>query len=205
MNLQEQFWKGEFGSQYIKRNSSDKLFDSNCAFFRKALAKADDWSSVIEFGANIGINLRALRSFIPNLSGLAIEINHDACKLLRDLKHIADIEVFEGSALDYSVMTQYDLALTKGFLIHIAPENLPEIYRKIYHSSRRYILICEYFNPIPVAVNYQGNSNVLWKRDFADDLLEMFPALEVIDYGFVWDQDPIMPQDNITYFLMEKK
>ena len=37
---QEQFWAGEFGTDYIARNRSDALLASNLAFVSKALGRA---------------------------------------------------------------------------------------------------------------------------------------------------------------------
>ena len=50
---QEEFWAGDFGTQYISRNDSQELLASNLNFFAKALAQAGNISSCIEFGANI--------------------------------------------------------------------------------------------------------------------------------------------------------
>jgi len=62
---QEAFWAGEFGTEYIQRNQGDQLLASNLAFFAKALSRAQGVDSCIEFGANIGMNLRALRLLHP--------------------------------------------------------------------------------------------------------------------------------------------
>ncbi|MEM6557854.1 MAG: pseudaminic acid biosynthesis-associated methylase, partial [Pseudomonadota bacterium] len=56
---QETFWAGEFGTDYIDRNRGDQLLASNLNFFAKALAHARSLGSVVEFGANIGMNLKA--------------------------------------------------------------------------------------------------------------------------------------------------
>jgi spore coat polysaccharide biosynthesis protein SpsF len=36
-------------------------------------------------------------------------------------------------------------------------------------------------------------------------MLDMFPALKLIDYGFAYHRDPAFPQDDVTWFLMEKQ
>jgi spore coat polysaccharide biosynthesis protein SpsF len=66
-------------------------------------------------------------------------------------------------------------------------------------------LICEYYNPSPVAIPYRGHSDRLFKRDFAGEMLEMFADLKLVDYGFAYHRDPAFPQDDITWFLMEKR
>jgi spore coat polysaccharide biosynthesis protein SpsF len=44
-----------------------------------------------------------------------------------------------------------------------------------------------------------------FKRDFAGELLEKFRnSLELKKYGFIYHRD-LVPQDDLTWFLMEKK
>ena len=107
--------------------------------------------------------------------------------------------------IEYNPSQMFDIALIKTVLIHINPEKLPTVYEKLYQSSNKYILIAEYYNPSPVTVNYRGHNDRLFKRDFAGELLEMYDDLELIDYGFVYKRDNVFPQDDVTWFLLEKK
>ncbi|EMY69566.1 pseudaminic acid biosynthesis-associated methylase [Leptospira vanthielii] len=200
---QEEFWAGEFGKDYIERNQSDQLLASNLCFFSKILENTAALASCIEFGANIGMNLRALKLLQPSIQQYGIEINSVATGILRKL--IGSENVFEGSIFDYSPKEKYDLAFIKGVLIHINPEMLPSVYQKIYDSSNRYILIAEYYNPSPVSIPYRGHEDRLFKRDFAGEMLSKFDNLELRDYGFAYKKDPLFPQDDITWFLMEKR
>lgn len=75
----------------------------------------------------------------------------------------------------------------------------------MYQSSSRYVLVSEYYAPKPTEVAYRGHSGMLFKRDFAGEMLEMFSDLALVDYGFVYHRDPNFPQDDMTWFLMEKK
>jgi spore coat polysaccharide biosynthesis protein SpsF len=68
----------------------------------------------------------------------------------------------------------------------------------------RYICICEYYNPTPVEVTYRGYQEKLFKRDFVGEILDMYPDLELVDYGFVYHRDNNFPQDDITWFLIQK-
>jgi spore coat polysaccharide biosynthesis protein SpsF len=199
---QESFWAGEFGSEYIGRNESMQLHASNLNFFTKTLKQAGRISSVIEFGANVGMNLRALQLLYPGIVEYAVEINPDAADQLRS--HIGQDNVYEGSIFNYEVGDQVDLSLIKGVLIHINPEMLPVVYEKLYTSSRRFVLVCEYYNPSPVAISYRGHTDRLFKRDFAGEMMDIYPDLKLIDYGFAYRRDPAFPQDDITWFLMEK-
>lgn len=200
---QEAFWAGNFGTEYIQRNQGDALLASNLAFFAKALHQARGVKSCIEFGANIGMNLKALKLLHPGLDVHAIEINADAAEELG--KVIPANQVHNQSILDFSGTQQWDLTLIKGVLIHLNPEVLSQVYDKLFTSCGRYLLIAEYYNPAPVAISYRGHSDRLFKRDFAGEMMERHPPLKLIDYGFSYRRDPNFPQDDITWFLMEKK
>lgn len=201
---QEEFWAGEFGTQYIGRNDNQDIVSSNLSFFSKALKQAGSISSCIEFGANIGLNLKALKLLYPHVLLKGIEINTDASKVLAEL--IGKQNVFEGSILDYrpSTFPIAELSLIKTVLIHINPNKLSEVYEKLYESTNRFILVCEYYNPTPVTITYRGHSDRLFKRDFAGDLMEKYSDLVLLDYGFAYKRDIAFPQDDVTWFLLEK-
>jgi spore coat polysaccharide biosynthesis protein SpsF len=199
---QEVFWAGEFGTEYIDRNRSDELLASNRSFFEKALRKAGHVSSCIEFGANVGMNLKALRLLDPGIAAKGVEINPDAAGELRKL--IGDGHVFQGSLFDWQGEPA-DLSFTKGVLIHINPDMLPAAYERLYAASSRFILVAEYYSPSPVVIRYRGHDDRLFKRDFAGDMLDRFPDLSLVDYGFAYRRDPTFPQDDISWFLMQKR
>ncbi|MGE0930832.1 pseudaminic acid biosynthesis-associated methylase [Peijinzhouia sedimentorum] len=198
---QEEFWAGSFGEEYIKRNQSKELLASNLALFTKMLKTAKP-ASIIEFGANIGMNLQALETLLPNATLSAIEINKTASEQLQNL--MPAVAVHNQSILEFDAQQSYDLVLIKGVLIHINPAELPLVYQKLYDSSSRYILVAEYYNPSPVEINYRGHSGRLFKRDFSGEMLNTFEDLRLVDYGFQYHKDPVFPADDITWFLMEK-
>ena len=199
---QEKFWAEEFGTSYIERNQGDKLLASNLNFFVKALKQAGSISSCREFGANIGMNMKALKLLFPEIELKGIEINSEAAKELK--KIVGEESVFNGSIFEANVEQQVQLSLIKGVLIHINPDMLPLVYEKLYNSSSKYILIAEYYNPSPVTIAYRGHQDRLFKRDFAGEFLKKFPDTELIDYGFAYRNDPAFPQDDITWFLIKK-
>lgn len=199
---QEAFWAGDFGKAYIGRNEGDALLASNLNFFSRALRSAGRPASCIEFGANIGMNLRALKLLYPDIALRGIEINPEAAQVLGQF--LGADNVFQGSIFDWPAREQADLALIKGVLIHINPQMLADTYRKLYEASKRWVLVCEYYNPSPMTIPYRGHSDRLFKRDFAGEMLEMFSDLRLIDYGFAYRRDPAFPQDDITWFLMQK-
>jgi spore coat polysaccharide biosynthesis protein SpsF len=200
---QENFWANEFGTQYIERNQGEQLLASNLNFFTKALQKAGRIESCIEFGANIGMNLKALKLLYPSMRPNAIEINENAANSLGDF--IGKDNVYNGSIFEYKVEFKVQLSLIKGVLIHINPNMLQKVYEQLYNSSEKFILIAEYYNPTPVSLNYRGHEDRLFKRDFAGEFLDKYQDTELIDYGFSYRRDPAFPQDDITWFLIKKK
>lgn len=199
---QEAFWAGEFGDRYIERNQGPALLASNIAFFRDALRSTRGIDDCIEFGANIGMNLAALRLLYPSQVQHAVEINPEAVSRLRE--SLPTGNVHHASILDFKPTASHDLALIKGVLIHINPAFLPAVYDLLHAASRRYILLCEYYNPSPVTLSYRGHEDRLFKRDFCGEMLDRFPDLRLVDYGFAYRRDPCFPQDDITWFLLEK-
>lgn len=200
---QEAFWAGDFGTQYSQRNQGDRLLASNLNFFSKALRQAHGLNTCIEFGANIGMNLKALKLLYPQQEQDGIEINAEAAAELA--KVISSTHVHQGSILEFVPHKTWDLTLIKGVLIHINPEELPGVYDKLVLTCGKYLLVAEYYNPAPVTIPYREHSDRLFKRDFAGEILNYHPQMLLIDYGFAYRRDPSFPQDDITWFLMEKK
>jgi spore coat polysaccharide biosynthesis protein SpsF len=198
---QEKFWAGEFGNEYTDRNSGARIVASNMALFTRILLSASKVKSVIELGANRGLNLEALRVLLPDAEFAGVEINETAVSIL---KKIEGVTVHHRSILNFSPAKQYELALIKGVLIHINPDRLGDAYRALYESCSRFICLAEYYNPSPVAIPYRGHSDRLFKRDFAGEMMKQYPSLRLRDYGFVYHGDPNFPQDDLTWFLMEK-
>lgn len=198
---QEKFWAGSFGDEYIGRNQGAQAVAANVGMFAKMLAATRDVRCAIEFGANIGLNLHALRALLPAVELSAVEINQKAAT---ELQKIDGVQVHAQSILDFKLERTYDLALIKGVMIHINPDRLGDVYDALYRSSSRYICVAEYYNPVPVEVPYRGNRDKLFKRDFAGEMLDRYSDLRLLDYGFVYHRDASFPQDDITWFLLEK-
>lgn len=199
---QEQFWEGEFGLEYSKRNIGDDIIASNLALFSNVLRHAPGVSSVLELGANIGLNIRALKQLLPAADFSCIEINEYA---FAELQSIQGIEAFNDSILDFKTDKKWDLSLIKTVLIHINPDYLDRVYELLYTTAKKYIVLAEYYNPSPVSVVYRGNEDRLFKRDFAGEMLDKYGDLELVDYGFAYHRDNQFPQDDITWFLLRKK
>ena len=133
----------------------------------------------------------------------AIEINRKAVSILSET--LPKEKIFNESILDFKPNRKWDLVLIKGVLIHLNQDHLKDIYKTLLDATSKYLLICEYYNPEPVMIKYRGTYDKLYKRDFAGEILEYFPNVELRDYGFSYHKDTSFPQDDITWFLLEKK
>jgi len=177
------------------------MISSNLALFSKIFKNCTSVNSVAELGCNIGLNLIALNRINKNMKLRGYEINEKAASLARENK-IADIlNTTVVEKLDIS--QKFDLTFTKNVLIHINPDKLSQVYENLYSLSNRFILVCEYYNPTPMSVAYRGNSDKLFKRDFAGELIQKYD-LKLIDYGFNYRLDSYLTNDDSTWFLMEK-
>lgn len=201
---QENFWLSKFGDKYNNRNKSEILIRNKKIFFKKIFLnlKKNRIGSVIEFGANVGLNLLGLKKIFKLHKITGVEINKKASL---ELKKISNVNVFNGSIRDFIVKERYDLVLTCGFLIHLKPAYLRSVYKKIYDSCKNegYILIAEYYNSSPISITYRGFKNKLFKRDFAGEFISLFKKTRIVDYGFAYHKDK-HSQDDLTWFLIKK-
>ncbi len=202
---QESLWRGTFGDDYIDRNVvSDDRLAALTKHWARILRSTDGAppQSIAEVGANIGLNLRALRR-LTQASLYGVEPNAKArARLIEDGVVPAD-QAIDGLAQSIPLADKaVDLAFTAGVLIHIHPENLLAACREIHRISGRYIICIEYFADKPEEVFYRGETEALFKRDFGAFYLENFPGLKVCDYGFTWKQTTGL--DNLTWWVFEK-
>ncbi|BAY60655.1 hypothetical protein NIES22_07140 [Calothrix brevissima NIES-22] len=196
---QELFWEGEFGNEYTTRNQI--LPEQRQPFFAQVLQKTYGVRKICELGANRGHNLQAIANLSRNFELTGVELNQVA---IAELDKIPGVKAKQASIQEFETDEKFDLVFTCGVLIHINPNDLPLVYQKIYNLSSRYILLNEYYNASPLEINYRGNQEKLFKRDFAGDFLEYHQNnLLVIDYGFLWHKIH-SAWDNTTWFLMEK-
>lgn len=200
---QEVFWAGNFGDDYISRNNNKELFSANLNFFDEIFCSTKKVKTILELGSNVGMNILAINNLLPNSRTSAVEIN---VKAFEQLKSVCTGKAYLSSILDIETRVNvcYDFVFTKGVLIHINPDKLQKVYEAMYKLSKKYICIAEYYNPTPITIEYRGEKNKLFKRDFVGELLDKYKDLELVDYGFKYRRDNNYPQDDITWFLLEK-
>ena len=149
------------------------------------LAKTEgNISSLLECGCNIGRNIEQLNRVIPKSKKSIIEISEPAYNFVTQKHDFSDS--FHGAILDSNFKEQsFDLVFTMGVLIHINPDQLLDHMEKMFNYSSNYILMGEYFNRTPVSIEYHGEQERLFKRDFGKLFIESFDC-DLVDYGFLW-------------------
>lgn len=206
MSEQSEFWAGQFGSDYIARNDSPKLIENNRAFFEMALMAMRHMrpARVIEFGANVGMNIMALKQLemFRYTEFTAVEVNADACDRLHEL----GVTVHHADMLDLARPWGggYDLVISKGVLIHIGPNDLRAAYAALYDASRQFIFMAEYHATERRHVQYRGHDGKLWLADYGSELLDQYPNLTCLETGFAWRRDLVAPQDNLVWHMFER-
>jgi len=202
MNPQELFWKNEYAKSYINKNQEFDIKKGTEAWI-KMLSQAEGVTSILECGCNIGRNISFLEQVLPAAEKSIIEISDQAFRVVTRKHKLKN--AFHGTILDSEFKENFDLVFTMGVLIHIHPNNLKENMEKIFQHSKKFILLGEYFNRTPLSIEYQGQKDRLFKRDFGKFFLESF-NVSLVDYGFLWghvyDQAGF---DDITWWLFAKK
>lgn len=190
LTSQEIIWRTEFGEMYNQRNmyTNEELDSayknamgiSKTEINERFLGGLDRNIKILEVGCNIGIMLVSLQELgFKNLFG--IEIQPKAIELA--YKRTKDLNITEASAYEIPFKDgEFDLVFTTHVLIHLAPEKIETALREIYRCSGSLIFGNEYYaDELTEIKNYHGKSNIVWKRDFVQLYLKLFPDLKLIN------------------------
>lgn len=164
-------WRGPFGDEYLARNQP--TVDQVRPVLDHILAGIE-FDSVLEVGCSKGHNLLALESDGRLLSG--VEPNDQA----RHAAQHEGLDVIDGDILDLPYLDDsYDLVLTCGVLIHIAPPDIRQAVNEVVRVTRRYVLAIEYGAVEEEMVEYRGHKDILWRRNFGK-LYEAWGGLRIV-------------------------
>ena len=202
MTKQLELWRGSFGQDYIGRNeATPRILRSLGRMWAQMLGDREP-ASILEVGANIGLNLRALNT-LTGAELWAVEPNATArARLLAD-SVLPAYHLRDGSAAALPFADrQFELAFTSGVLIHVHPDDLAASCREITRVSSRYVLCAEYFSTEAREVPYRGHSGALFTRDFGKFYLEHCPELRTVDYGVFWTGAGA--PDDLMWWLFER-
>lgn len=204
-NSTNEFWKGDFGDDYTKRNRVD--WRARRPFWHEVL-NITGARSVFEGGCNAGWNLSAIKASAGIHHGMVqvagCDVNHAAAVQARMALGLHNATIMDGTitnairAIDWS--EAFDLTFTAGVLIHIDWETLKPTMEALIDASAQYVLAVEY-DSINKGVNeepieYRGHEGKLWRRDYGQIYQDM--GLKLVKK---W---PAEGFDNCTAWLFSK-
>ena len=184
----EEFWKGSFGDDYIRRNRV--AWRTRLPFWQMILEKTGA-RSAHEFGCGSGWNIYGIRRLFPDVSVSGTEINFNARVQCRNSGLAVVENIHQAPAAE--------LVFTSGVLIHIAPEDLHATMKKIVEASTDYVLAIEYPAEFEEQVIYRGEKDKLWKRNYGKLYEDM--GLTMIVSGVVSKTDGF---DDCKYWLLKR-
>ena len=141
------------------------------------------FKTVLELGCGKGELSSLIKFFNCHLTGL--DISKDRIKLNKFLDKKLQCDVF-----DYSDETKFDLVICSHFLLHIEPDKVKQIIKKMIDSSNRYVLFLE---PDP-------NAN-LGKWEYYNFQHDYFMILDALNQNYTFIAGPKI----IGIFVLDKK
>ncbi|MEY2426648.1 MAG: hypothetical protein QOI61_2220 [Actinomycetota bacterium] len=192
----EQLWGGDFGDDYVDRNTS---FDHRAPFWRDRVEQLG-CQRVLEVGCNVGGNLQWLAEHLPPTQVYGVDVNEKALGVLA--RRVPGVNALWSPARDLPFRDAwFDLVFTMGVLIHQPEATLPLVMAEMVRTSRRWVLCGEYHAEETTEIAYRGVEGALFKRDYGAMFLELFPSLSLHDQGFLGRDDG---WDDVTWWVFEK-
>ncbi len=154
----------------------------------------------MEVGSNIGNQLLCLqKAGFKNLYG--IELQYYAVGLSKS--RTRDIDIIQGSIFDISFKDGFfELVLTSGVLIHIAPDDIAKVLDEVYRCTKQYVWCFEYYSEEYIQIDYRGHADLLWKTNFSKLFLDRFSKLKLVREELF----KYLNNDNIdAMFLLQKE
>jgi pseudaminic acid biosynthesis-associated methylase len=180
-------WTGNFGKEYTDRNTQtvsglDRDYKEELGVSATALFKGGLYglsiTSVLEVGCNIGNKLVILNSLgYGNLTGVEPQLY----AIKRGEKLHPFISYKQGTVFELPFPdNQFDLVFTSDVLIHISPRYLTKALKEIVRVSKRFILGFEFYSDKPQEVAYRLFHDLMWRRNYKQDYLNVFPNLSIV-------------------------
>jgi pseudaminic acid biosynthesis-associated methylase len=198
-------WGGAFGDAYTQRNDTPTVLQGRILMFARILQAihGDKPRSCLDLGCNVGLAIAALKALGVS-DAWGVDPNREALGRAIAKGNLAPERAIQGLAHKVDLPDAVaDLVVTSGLLVYVPPMLLAPTLAEAYRLSRRYIVISEYFADKPESPVYHGREGVLFKNDFGAVMLDQFPNLSVVDYGFFWKRATGL--DNVTWWLFEKR
>ncbi|MGF1864668.1 class I SAM-dependent methyltransferase [Enterovibrio norvegicus] len=150
---QDKVWSTHHGFRYVTHHLGEDWKLTRIPYWEVILDNVPECHSILEFGCNIGSNLKAINLINPNYDLSGIEINPFAVDQVRKLPFV---KAEEGSIVNHDMGDKYDFVFSRGVLIHINREDLPVVFDNMVKHSRKYIMLFENYNDEDEALDGYG-------------------------------------------------
>lgn len=197
MSKQLDHWTGEEGREYAARGENN-LTAPRVHMWEHIINAVPELEglSTLEVGCNKGYNLKILQTWGHDVVGI------DPVGKIPE-RFNEGILINKGVAEDIKFGDDsFDFVFSCGVLIHIHPDNQLKAIREMVRVAKKYIAVIEYFDANLTSVPYRGKNDLLWKRDYGSLVMNEFPLLNCVAYGFFWKR--LTGLDNLTYWVFEK-
>lgn len=87
-----------------------------------------------------------------------------------------------------------------GVLIHQPESTLSLVMNEMVRCSRRWVLCGEYFGETTQEVPYRGETKALFRRNYGQLFIDLFPGLRLTEQGFLGRDEG---WDDVTWWLFE--
>jgi pseudaminic acid biosynthesis-associated methylase len=194
----EELWSGEFGNEYVDRNLD--AYDRRGEFWLPLLDELQP-QSVLEVGCNVGGNLQWITQRVDPTHVTGVDVNAKALRLLD--RRVPGVRGMYAPARELPIGDRsIDFVFTMGVLIHQPEETLEKVMSEMVRTSRKYVFCGEYFDTETVEVPYRGHERALFRRNYGDLFLELFPdELSLARQGYLSPEDG---WDRVTWWLFER-
>jgi pseudaminic acid biosynthesis-associated methylase len=191
----EELWSGEFGDQYVERNAGAGA--TRAPFWSEFLTRYPS-PRVLEVGCNVGANLRHIDG---SADAWGVDVNRRSLELLHT--GLPRVNAGWATARDLPFRDRwFDLTFTVAVLIHQPEETLPLAMAELVRTSRRWVLAVEYTAPDTTVVDYRGQRDAFFKRDYGARFRSLFPELVVREEGELTKAQGF--DDGLGYWVLER-
>jgi pseudaminic acid biosynthesis-associated methylase len=194
----ETLWAGEFGNAYVDRNLS--VVDNRGELWRPLMDELAP-ESVLEIGCGVGGNLQWITQRVDARRVTGVDINAKALRLLD--RRVPGVRGVNAPARALPVADRsVEFVFTMGVLMHQPEGSLDKVMSEMVRVSSRFVFCAEYFDTETVELPYCGNEAALFRRDYGDLFLDLFPhELALVREGQL---APDQEWDRVTWWLFER-
>jgi pseudaminic acid biosynthesis-associated methylase len=191
----EELWSGDFGDQYVERNAA--AGEARAPFWSDFLQRFPA-RRALEVGCNVGANLRHLDAVVD---AWGVDVNRRSLELLHE--RLPRVNAGWATARDLPFRDGwFDLTFTVAVLIHQPEDTLALAMAELVRCSRRWVLAVEYTATDVTVVDYRGQRDAFFKRDYGARFRSLFPELIVREEGELTKAQGF--DDGLGYWVLEK-